>query len=815
LTLTLKLTTFMMGCILMADAQAAELVLHESEVTVSTVEPLEIEFTVPDGWERVYLSFDGRLVNPDERWRGGSMPCASYWVNDSPLLGDDIASMEDAKDTPLWSGEFFSWLGESVSWRLTYSPDFEPFRAANTPAEMGEYPYAHVFDITDHVVRGETNRLVIRQAMPHYDSFLVIFQGIKLLNEYERPAGVEIPRDVPDTAGRQIAPETRHRVDYQARLLDDGAIAVEVAGERWLVQSRYSQPGGGFNRLARTPDAWNPEVIGDDLRASCEQYALERTMECGDERIEVRDRLTNLTDAVLGIRLGNEVAIAKGELDRTYMSGVRVPLKEGTESIDVHPLENPTIYLTREGSGIGLLPRDNVLRAHVEMRMRDGAYGIHDRHFALAPGASYELVWDIYPTDVADYYAFINAARRALDANYLIDGNMVIAHGFEGNMEDLSDDDIRTLVEANNARYIVLSTISRLDEKGDRLPPEGLSGYAHGTALLGENGRWNRHWLERTIERFRAVVPEVKLLPYLDPWVSSEPGADLKYPDSLALGRDGLPQLYTDHEMFVLYPTAENSYGGALQEAFDWLVEVADGIYVDESTMTHNPVAGAFSYRPDTWDEHSCQMDLGSGEDEDGATYEVLRTVTSSALYTLDYRVAWLEQVRRAGKAVWMNFEPMAEEEVALQSYRFVESYSNTASVYSHLGSPCSLANEHREQDETDIGASVRHMLLSGGLYLTYGIKYHTGDNVLQDLYPIHPVELHCGYVIGKDKIVTCASGTYGFGDGARLEARIYDSSGFRLPNRDFSVAAGDEPTWAEVELSDGELAIVFRGGAG
>ena len=101
-------------------------------------------------------------------------------------------------------------------------------------------------------------------------------------------------------------------------------------------------------------------------------------------------------------------------------------------------------------------------------------------------------------------------------------------------------------------------------------------------------------------------------------------------------------------------------------------------------------------------------------------------------------------------------------------------------------------------------------MLHFGGLYLTYGIKYRTDGNILQDLYPIEPLELHCGYVIGREKIVTCVAGKYSFGDDSPLLVRVYDAAGFRLPERDARVAPGAGKTVADVHLREGELAIVF-----
>jgi len=739
------------------------------------------------------------------------MPCIQYLVNGKRILAPQIANLRDATEFPSWGGEFFAWIGEADNWRLPYSPDFSPFISDSNPAELGDDPYSQVFDITGPVRRDGPNHLVMQHAMNHFPSFQMWLRRIRLLSEYHPPAQATVVRDLPDTAGRVVKPQPKHEVPYEAQLLAGGGLEIRVGGERYLIDSSFSRPGGGLRRLGRLAEGWRPEIKGDSLSATAAPYRLQRVLRRQAECVEVVDRLTNTGGETIGIRLGHKITVSKAELQKVYLCGSRLPRKEGRTSIDVHPLENPTVYVCRERAGVGLLPRDDVFRVHAELFLQDGCYSINDRHFALGPRASYELRWEVYPTAVPDYYAFINAARRRLQANYPIDGNMVIAHGYEGAMTGLTDEDFVRLVRANNASYLVLSTISRLDQRGARVSARGVYGSTHGTGLLGEHGRWNRHYLEQVIARFRRLCPGVKLLPYLDPFVSSEPGAAAKYADSLALMPDGKPQLYTDDKLPVFYPTLENSYGKALAAAFDYLLSVADGFYMDESTMYYLPGPGAFSYRPDTWDEHSCEMDLGNGYEETGATYAFLRKVTNSALYTRAFRLRQLQKAHDQGKAVWMNFQPMSEEEAALQSFRFVECYASSAPIYSHLGCPVSLANEHVERQETDIGRSIRRMLAFGGLYLTYGVKYRTDGNILQDLYPLTPVELHCGYVIGEQKIVTCASGTYGFGDASALTVRYYDPSGFHLPQRDRQVPADHTETTVQVELGEAELAIVFR----
>jgi len=806
------------------QATEAAVDLQTDEIALVKGKDIVLHFTVPDGRRGTFLALEARMEMPPHKWRGGFMPCVDYLVNGKKLVElDRLVSFHDAGDVPLVGGGSSCWRGAHGNWRVVYSPDWRPFSQDNTPAELGSSPYLLVFDVSDLVRPGEENELRIRHNIPHWDMVRVAFRNVRILPSYERPRPLAGFRDAPDLHGRPVIPRRDFEVDYSAKLVDGGAIVIAVADDRYVVASKFSFPNGGLNRLESQPRKdrdWNVRRGGESrLTAECSEYRLDRRLLSYPDRIEVRDMLTNLTDGILGVRLGHEIRIPKDGLWKTYMRGLLVPSKEGRGGLQVHTTENPTVYVCRKSSGLGLLPRDTVFRAHISLEMRDGAYGIHDRHFALAPHASYTLRWEIYPTARAYYYAFINAARRALGANYLIDGNMAFAHGHEGNMQHghstdprpITDEMIHRFVCCNNLNYASLMTISRLDEAGNRVSESGAPNCTHGTGFMADLGRWNRHWLDKVIAKYRWLRPDVKLVPYVDPYVTSEPGAAKKYADSIATNADGTPQLYTSARLSVMYPTLDNSYGKALEPFFDYLLEHADGFYMDESTMYENVKSGSFSFRDDIWDGHSCIMDLGSGIDEKDATYVVKRKATSSALYTLPFRLRQIRKAKAMGKSVWMNFAPIAEEECELQSYRFAETHSNEGAVYSHLASPLSLANDHLELTERDIGRSIRTKLLYGGLYLTYGIKHETDGNMLQDIYPIHPAELHCGYVIGKDKIITCVSGDYGFGDGSDLAVKLYDPAGLHIPGRVVPIHTTEQGRLARVELRRGEMAIVFR----
>lgn len=641
---------------------------------------------------------------------------------------------------------------------------------------------------------------------------------MKILSTYERPAPDPSFDEVPDLGEQPVIPATVFDVNYSANVTSGGGILVNVSGDEYKIESKFSYPDGTFNRLQADGPAqgeWNIITDSNSVTGIGNKYKLERSVIRHNDRIEIQDKLTNLTNEIIGIRLGHEIKEAASSLNRTYMHGQNVPIKESSTTMQAAATGNPSVYVCKESSGVALLACGNVLRSHIGLLLEDGSYGIHDRYFAIDANSSYTMKWEIYPTEQANYYDFINAARRALNGNFLIDGLRINSHGHTGNMEGVTDDDIRNPVIANNAKYIALSTQHRIDENGYRVDDGSGNDYAHGTGLISDYGDWSRYWFEQIVARYRTVVPNVELVPYTVTYLTSEPNALVTYADSYPMRANGNPQIYREglYDIPVMYARWDNSYGLALDGFYDWLKARTDGIYIDISTAYSDITAGTLSYRNDTWDNHTCQMDLSGGWGEVGASYEFVRTLTHSGLYTLDYRISQIQDAKDANMVVWCNHAAATEDEAQLQSYRFIETSINNNTVYGHLGTPLGYGNTNWEEDENDLGRSIWYKLTYGGLYCPVGVVYETSGNILQDMYPIHPIELHCGYIVGMNKFITRVSGEYGFGDSSALTVKIYDENGFYLPGRTASVrydtALGSN--LAEIILNEGEMAIIFK----
>ncbi|HBR19430.1 MAG TPA: hypothetical protein DD726_04360 [Phycisphaerales bacterium] len=792
--------------------------IQESEVIVSPSNSLEREIFIPRAQTKTYLSYEGRAIFPSGQTTPHDSSTGLLYILVNGEEVDSTACMMNVVngyDLITGSGMSISWPAWSC-WKLPYSPDWSAFSGFNNPVEMGDWPYLTVIDISKYIWKERINTIEMKHLSSSSPDFTLALRNVEMLTYYAKPSVYDANmRDLPDLGGEPVIPCV-NTPSFTSVLQTGGGIGVTINGHTYYVDSKFSRPTSTWNTVGHTSasnwDSYTVDSGAGTLTAVCANYRLDRTLIEHSDRIEVQDKITNLTSQNIGVMINHEIIdISPQDIAKAYGNGNRVYEKEGTFPSYITTSENPTIYVCDSVSGLGLLPRDDVFRSHVQLALNDpdDGYGIRDSFFALGGNDFYTLKWEIYPTNADGYYDFINAARRSLNANYRIDGLMVFATEQYGS-QNVSDSNIINLINANNAKYVVLPTYERLDPNGVRYAPDDIYGYTFGSGFSTSHGYWNRYWLGEWINRYNTLIadgniPNVVLSPYTNFWHTSEPNSLTKYPDCYWKNYEGDPQ-YFIAGMTNMLPTSTNSYGIELDcNYFDWMLNNAGGYYIDESAAMYISPSGFFDYRSEIWDEHTAKINL--------ATFAFEQRLTHVGLYTLDYRIEQIRKVLDTGVGIWVNFAPMTETESQKQYYHFAESFANSNSCYCHLTTPTPLGNSEWERSEGDIAKSLRLKLLYGGLYLPLNVKYQTGNNILQDLYPICPIELHCGYVVGGDKIVTMVSGEYGFGNDCNLSAKIYDACGFWLPERECDVRYDSQldSTLANVVLNEGELAIVFN----
>ena len=131
------------------------------------------------------------------------------------------------------------------------------------------------------------------------------------------------------------------------------------------------------------------------------------------------------------------------------------------------------------------------------------------------------------------------------------------------------------------------------------------------------------------------------------------------------------------------------------------------------------------------------------------------------------------------------------------------------AAVYS----PIALGDNLTERSEVD----AYHMMLRA---LEFGCVYYWYDDLTvipthvqltHYMFPITPIELHEGYIIGQERILTNRSGLFGWGDSSRHEVHVFDDQGREVPDFKAPTVVRDGQTFTELRLPEDYSAAIVR----
>jgi hypothetical protein len=735
------------------------------------------------------LSLLARLDSPG---LGGSTFAMQITLNGKLL--DVGRLLNKLPDTEMLDGLKLNWFGDK-GWRVCYSPDYERANRDDHPACLvGGHAYDFVLDVSDLLVAG-SNEIVIRHSETTIKSALVL-QDLALV---AAPSKVVAPEDQPEDPNAPlavIAPTDRGKVPYQMQFVGNGGLRVSCGELTLNVNSRFSYPNAGWNVLGDQPDEQEWGVVhgsmshlGETLQeAKGKSYRLARTLVRLPDHIAVSDKLTNLTDQDLHISVRYMLetsALTGGEV---YLRGLKSRIMQGYQKGG----DNPTVLVRQGEDGVGIVAEDDVLRAQcAQAATRQPAEaGLVDNLFMLEPHATYELRWAIYPVPGGDYFDFVNAIRRNWGTNFTIPGPFSFAPHptHEGELPD-----VKGWLDNQSAQIVSL-----------QIPMPRPAELAHGLAFLQEPEEQQR--LKAQADKLRAQRPGLKVLQYLHVYITRLDAAVEAYKDARMLGPDGEQRAYPAGSwkptFWLFLPTTTNAYGREMNKTFDLVLDQLgfDGVYWDELSHSAHEVTYGVS------DGHSATPDL-----EHQTIKEKVATV---ALYCQAYQVQQAKRVLDAGKMLIGNGQPVTETMTKLHFPRFVEAWHPSNLRYAHLYCPLGLSSPDRVRSEADIVPSVRSHLLNGGLWYYYcgwNVVKLTHPTVTAHMYPFTPLELHAGYVIGRERILTAQSGLFGWGDKSRHTVYVYGPDGrqvtdFRAPVRTLKGA-----TYSEVRLPPGSVAVIER----
>jgi hypothetical protein len=760
----------------------------------------------PTGYQSVRLTLAIRMDSPK---CSGSTHSLRLKVNGKPVYAALDRSHVRLLNKPLTvkmaSGLEVPWAREG-DWRVVYAPDFQ---IVGTEAAGGmrimDSPYEFVLDVTNLITPGADNTLTVehlgeamrlRTFFAEFNPTLDFVLG-KLQVEFSadppvggRPADSEV-----FSADRlMVQPPATVKVRDVVRVSPGGGMTVKLAGLPLQVQSRFSYQGGGFNTLAATgrPEGqpeWRVQVKPATDRTvilgTAREYTLERTVRFVGDHVEVADKLTNLTGEAIGLAFDNRLVTPGGEITTAWLGGNPDPASNVNAG-----LENTTVFVQGGASGCGLLAQDDVYRIQALMTWEQGA-GLRSDSFALAPRDTYTLRWSLYPVARADYYDFINLARRDLDVNFTVPG------GFQFGLGAATDEAAREIVAQRGLKFM---------SSGVWFDHAGAVKCYHGEHMLQATAL--RENLRERCAMVRRALPDVKSLIYIHAFLNTDPEGPKKHPDALLTLADGSQFVNPGYTASYGIPfrynypalNPENSYVAAMKRVIDMCLDRdqigADGIYWDELDW----ISTKYTY--DRWDGHSAELD---------EQYRIKAKRSYIHLVARDAKVALIEYIRSKGGLLIANTVPTSETLTKLHFPRFVETAGGWFPARAHLYTPLSLGDHLTVKSFPTLIGDIRQKLMWASLYYYYATPKQPYPTITQHMFPFTPVELHRGWLLGKERLLTAVPGTFTLGDTQPARVYWYDAAG-KLTDKQGEQRVAQGRRLIRLALGEGEMAAIVRG---
>jgi len=785
--------------------------LAPDDHVVPMSETEELSFTAPDGLgeRQVVLAFRARINNPTTV---GSTNALVIQINAQPVQLSTARRelrLLNKPNTFAWTNPpELTWYITTGQWRIVYAPDFEVLLDRE---HYGPQAYEFAFDISDLVQPGENtitlhntgNEAVAEHAGAPLD---LVFRDLAL--QVREGPGV---RGGANAQAEEFGPwQPRERRSAPIAIDEDraGAMVLSIRGHRYELTSEFSAPGAeGETQWLTFPRTTGPvaapTIVGPGWR-------LERTIteRLDDGRLLVRDNFTSTADDPVGIRIRHRLRLLDGRAERVNFGGLEDPARV----VDADLSTAPYLFLPRDGSGVALVAEDDLLRQHAKFEFDDAIQtaGLTDDWFGLHPGDSYTVAWGVYATDTDSVFDIINLLRADwLPEPFTIEGGI---NFFEPDaILAYDDEELRRHLEELNIN-ITMSQGGWLDRQ---LVMAGTPNIGHGPIVTTDLYADYRARLRQAIEKLRRLRPGIKCLIYYDAKLAAGENLLERYADSIVRNPDGTPRMYQAEtrwgmELALVLPTLDNTLGREILEKIPTMIldEIgADGMYWDEMRQ-------GFGGWPDYAhpDGHTFEIDQESGE--------IVAECGAPEIAWLGFKLALLDAFESRGALVVGNTPPGTLTEFSHPTPRFCENmiphHGLSTILKTALFTPISYAGysvyHDPEVSEADFLADVERKVRDANLYLFSATMFNhlfTGENLATYQYPITPIELDAGVIIGRERIITLRDGSFGWPGEAWSGEVVYFGADQRPTGR--KPAAPDADGLVSIELPEGGAAVIVR----
>ena len=786
----MKLLYFLL--LLAFSVSASEKVLLESpgETFIRLRQNRNWTFPAMKNPGRITVEFEHRIDFPR---LGGWNPCWQIFVNGAPvssmatrhharLLNKSLSSYH--KD----HGAYRVCAGEK--WYSLYSPDYELAKERFQPADPQAYRV--VLDITDLLSGEKENTVTLRfgsELSGYYRSLgLKRVPALAVRNfrvvQSDVPSPIPPPVKEPDFIRMADVPAPDYTLERK-----NGELRIRYGRLAVPLESCFSAPGGKWFRM------------GDRETLETPLYSVSRRISRQKNRIDVFDTFTSRSDQLIGLKICYETSAAA--FDPVYVAGDPAPNHSRNSGG-----RNPSVFLAdrRNGQGIAFLAQDDVFRVQNIQYCENGKAGIRTETFALSPNESRTVEWSVYPVMSADYFDFVNEVRRDWDVNFPIEGGFHLSLNV---FRTWTGEKARKFHRDAGLKFNSLGVLYWAHLGGEYAKRNSC---IHGAALMDEKVRGRlapstitefpvepmRGFIRDMLAKARACTPDVKRFIYVHNQWSTEIGDAEKYADCALTLPNGKTVEEPPYRFFV--PTAENAYGKRFMAFLKYLCDNfdIDGIYHDEFTYTRKFV----TYN--MWDKVSVELDKN---------HDVVRKIGFVPLLKLDFNRNVMDYVlNRRKKGFIANFSPETRSERKFKFPRFEETYNSWWIFLSHLYTPIQLGDMLTYSvTPEDCMAGIRNAMKNGALYYHYN-NQAACPTITTKMYPFTPVEIHSGWLLGRERILTTHSGEFGWkGENSLCIPYVYNEKGSRIPGYPVKFTGTPQGTLCRIILGKKYCASLVR----
>lgn len=471
---------------------------------------------------------------------------------------------------------------------------------------------------------------------------------------------------------------------------------------------------------------------------------------------------------------------------------------------------NPTLFMADEAAhvGFGWVAEDDWLR-HLLQLSHDGASArVLSRNLALAPGKTIAFEMTLQAAPSPSYWDFINALRERWNVNrVLIEGPIFWTcklpdKAGDGGWDGRAETRVATAVTNRGPLVAVVGPwLGQGDiSEGVRLAVEHgqtpltddevrkFYSFAHRDAQYRE--------IKRQADEIHKAEPRARVMGMMHPSMDAAYKTKLSfYPflDECILTRDGQPFEeigysrawfgdMTNRGWGILY-IAPHPHGRYQQELLDRIRHALDecnldAIYSDEFTFDGGDQRNYSRYDYRQWDGYTVILD------EDG---KIVAKATDNGIASQATQLAMIGEVRKRGKMMLVNSSPGLRATQCTGIYHFVEGGNGFWwGANNHLTTPLVFGNVFQPKNPEELMTISRRLLETGNLHVPYSANlFIQGENnFIAKQHPITPQRVGPGFVIGRERIVTCKSGEFAWpAKPSATRIYSYDAKGNLLPD--------------------------------